>query len=63
MEFLCGFYRRRHCHTAFVPLPLAMERDKWKNVTAEQDATIRRYEIQNETMMQIIDGALKEEKK
>ena len=41
----------------------AMECDKYKQIVAEQQAIIERYQIQNETMMQIIDGVLEEEKK
>ena len=29
---------------AAVMLPVALERNKYRNITAEQDATIRRYE-------------------
>lgn len=38
----------------------AMECDKYKQIVAEQQAIIERYQIQNETMMQIIDEVLKE---
>lgn len=41
----------------------AMECEKYKQVVAEQSEVIERYKIQNETMKQIIDGTLKEEKK
>ena len=29
---------------AVIMLPVALERNKYRNITAEQDATIRRYE-------------------
>lgn len=48
---------------AYMWLEPAMECEKYKQIVAEQQAIIERYQIQNETMMQIIDGVLKEEKK
>ena len=43
-SFFAGFVVGVIAILALVSLPLAMERNKWKNVAAEQDATIRHYE-------------------
>ena len=45
---------------AYMWLEPAMECEKYKQIVAEQQALIERYQVQNETMMQIIDGMLEE---
>ena len=36
----------------------AMKCEEYKQIVSEQQAIIERYQVQNETMMQIIDGML-----
>ena len=43
-SFFAGFVIGVIAMLALVSLPLAMERNKYRDITAEQDATIRRYE-------------------
>ena len=43
-SFFAGFIVGVVAILALVSLPLAMERNKWKNVAEEQADTIRRYE-------------------
>jgi hypothetical protein len=43
-SFFAGFVIGVIAILALVSLPLAMERNKYRDITAEQDATIRRYE-------------------
>ena len=43
-SFFAGFIVGVVAILAFVSLSLAMERNTYRDITAEQDATIRRYE-------------------
>ena len=43
-SFFAGFIVGVVAILALVSLPLAMERNKYRDIAAEQDATIRRYE-------------------